>query len=790
MKHRCRWVMTLLGMLAVWPCLPAAAQSPERFALPETTQIFTPFVDWTAGTGNRSDYRAQIPTYIPLHQSEGSLLFGEINLTVADDRYRGSETVEWNTGLGYRTFMDDYSVFGTYLFVDHRKTANLNSFYQTTVGFEWMTVDYECRLNGYFPERDGQPLGPAVAVLNDDRIYVQGDEELAYYGGDLEFGALLADWMEGDVELRAFAGGYYYNRDVDGFQDIGGPRVRGELRVYDIEWFGLGSRLVVTGEFQHDNVRNGQVTGLVTLRIPFPAPGNRPKLSRLQRRLVDPVVRDVDIVTQNGTRREIALDKETGLDLGPVVVVDAMDDFQAEVDAAGEDALILVNGDQGQIDLVSSISLMKGQTLRGAGFTVVGSETGKEAVFGEQPTIELADPTRDIILLDDRTRVRDLMLSQGRNAILGANVTEIRVDGNFIDSPAESGIRLVGTSEGDIDENSIFQAGGDAVAIDTYTSGTVLMNRIAESGGSGVSVQELNGGTVRFNEIWDSGLDGISVVTLADGTVGDNTLTENSRHGVYVATMNGGTVENNTAEENGLQGFQFDLVDFNVTNNPEITNNTATRNLGDGFRFTTLDGGNVTNNTATENQGDGFRIITHSFGSLQENTAMANLGNGFAIDTYSNGFNTDNSAEGNTLHGFQVGTFSNGFLSRNTATDNGLDGFNVATKTGGFFEDNTATGNRDGFSFGTVSGGFFQRNTATSNTRDGFFVDLFTGIDIENNVASQNGVNGFHLNDWTNGALNDNTSTSNSGAGFLIINQTGGTATGNIATGNADNTLP
>lgn len=783
------WIIALL-IGAVWPGHSIEAQQPDGFVAAPFPNYAPPFVDWTAGTGNRSDYRGQASTFIPLHLTEASVFFAELDMTVVDDRMRGGEALEWNGGLGYRSFMDDHSIFGTYVFVDHRTTANNNRFYQTTVGLEWMTIDHEFRVNGYFPERGGERLGPPVAVLVGDRIVVQGDEELAYVGTDLEFGTLLAEWLDGDVELRAFAGAYYFDRNVHGYPEIAGPRVRAELRLYDLEWFGPGSRLVVSGEFQHDDVRDGQGTGLVTVRIPFPGPANGPKPSRLQRRLLDRVVRDVDIVTQNGTRQETALDKETGMELGPVTVVDALDVFQDELDMAGEDALIIVNGDEGKIDLNTELNLLEGQTLRGAGFTVVGSDTGKEAIFGQEPTIEMLNPAQDIIVLDDRTRVRDLTLVGGRSGVIGGSTSEFQVDGNLIVGSLESGIRLIGTSEGDINENSITQTGLDAISIDTLASGEVILNTITESGASGVLVQELNGGTVRFNEISDSATHGIRVVTLTDGTVADNTVEMSGQHGVFIGTMSGGTVENNTAEQNGQQGFQFTQVDFNVSA-PEITNNTARWNAGDGFQFAAINGGDINNNVSTENLGDGFEITSHNMGTLSDNSSAMNQGHGYNIASYVNGFNTRNTAEGNTLHGIFMNTFSNGFLDENTVTDNTLDGIFVTTKTGGFFEDNVATGNRDGFSFGNVGGGFFRRNTATNNTRDGFLISTYNGVELNDNLASQNGDDGFHLDNWTNGAFNDNTATLNPDFGFFInARDPGTTAFGNVATGNGDNTLP
>src|SRR5262249_58281010 len=81
---------------------------------------------------------------------------------------------------------------------------------------------------------------------------------------------------------------------------IAGPRGRIEARLYDIDFLGLQSRLTAQGVVQWDSPRGVQGFGGLELRIPLGAvmgsPG--PKLNPLDRRMVDRVQRDVDIVTE------------------------------------------------------------------------------------------------------------------------------------------------------------------------------------------------------------------------------------------------------------------------------------------------------------------------------------------------------------------------------------------------------------------------------------------------------------------------------------------------------------
>src|SRR5262249_24726991 len=115
---------------------------------------------------------------------------------------------------------------------------------------------------------------------------------------------------DGDMDVRAFLGGYYFaNSDVD---TIAGPRGRIEVRLYDLDILGTQSRLTFDGEVQWDSPRGTQGFGGLELRIPLGlatgSPG--PKLSPLDRRMVDRVQRDINIVTErfNSNPEDVVVD--------------------------------------------------------------------------------------------------------------------------------------------------------------------------------------------------------------------------------------------------------------------------------------------------------------------------------------------------------------------------------------------------------------------------------------------------------------------------------------------------
>jgi len=139
--------------------------------------------------------------------------------------------------------------------------------------------------------------------------------EGAYAGADIELGYLLREWNAGDIQLRGYIGGFHFDCNgssykIDNpflfppadealyqsrFEAITGPRVRAELRIYDLPSLGPQSRVVAIAQYQWDQVRGSQ--GLLSLgvRVAF---GDRssPKLSRIRRRMLDTIPRQSAVI--------------------------------------------------------------------------------------------------------------------------------------------------------------------------------------------------------------------------------------------------------------------------------------------------------------------------------------------------------------------------------------------------------------------------------------------------------------------------------------------------------------
>jgi hypothetical protein len=133
------------------------------------------------------------------------------------------------------------------------------------------------------------------------------------------------------------------------------------VRFHDLPWFGRDSRLMLGAEVTYDDVRDTQAFGLIQLRIPFGAVAkgkHGPVLNRLERRMVDPIVRDVDVVSGTGRGAPIpAINPHTGEVFRGVVQVNAASQVVSEVERAGENALVIVDGSLGPIVSAQTIAM-------------------------------------------------------------------------------------------------------------------------------------------------------------------------------------------------------------------------------------------------------------------------------------------------------------------------------------------------------------------------------------------------------------------------------------------------
>ena len=330
--------------------------------------------------------------FLPFLQDANDMTFLNIRGQLQFDN---TDVHEYNIGLGHRHMFTDW-ILGGYGYFDHRNTQFNNAYRQFTGGLELMSVDWAFRMNGYLPENktETDTSGVNISVIRPgDQINFQVDgvvQEKALPGLDGEVGYLLPiPWKAYTAvfdETRVYAGGYHFIGENQ-FESVTGPRGRVEWRAYDLPVLGPGSRFMMGVEAQWDEPRGSQAFGLASLRIPFDVFSDKSKrksLKGLDRRMLQPVIRDVDIVTsEHNVPAEIlpALNWQGKVitkaqDVNPgEELQDAIDENDGDVtllvmhgDAAGVE--VSENGELRDLIEVGEVTLGEDDTLTSAGKVV------------------------------------------------------------------------------------------------------------------------------------------------------------------------------------------------------------------------------------------------------------------------------------------------------------------------------------------------------------------------------------------------------------------------------------
>ncbi len=379
--------------------------------------VFRPFVETSFLVGGSTD-RGESAVFLPIISDDRTLLFADSRGSLGDTGFQ-----EGNWALAFRRLTDGGKVIGAWAGYDLRGTKWGHRFHQVSLGFEWLDEEWDFRLNGYIPTNltpTDTPLSPGQLVVANN-IVIESDRESALWGLDAELGRRLwhrlaivdsgGDGMAGKVrrrrglsgvlsrlntveaEFRGFVGGYYFDNSSAGVTKVAGPRIRSELRLYDLEMFGAGSRLTMEGIFQKDSVRGAEFEFGCYLRVPFGALPTR-RFRPLERRMADRIVRDRDIVTSVGSVAEQVEVVGSGLKVGPVVRVDSATSSVAQsIRDAGPGSLVIIDN-QGELYTKHSdtIELQPGQVVAGGGAELQfrGVETGltqKLKLPGGRPTL-------------------------------------------------------------------------------------------------------------------------------------------------------------------------------------------------------------------------------------------------------------------------------------------------------------------------------------------------------------------------------------------------------------------
>ena len=391
---------------------------------------------------------------------------------------------EGNLALGYRKMTTFGFNLGAWIGGDVRRTEIDNTFWQLSGGFEALSKNVDLRLNWYGPVTKPQTgvAGFAQVHLQGSQIYMTGGEEVGMKGVDGEVGFRLpTEYLKLNpkvFELRAYAGGYHFENE-DALEDITGVKGRLEFRINDVIASLPGSRLTVDYEVSHDDVRDTRHDVGMRLRIPLNGGKSAQSLASLshqQRRMLDGVERDTDIVTAR-SKAEFVADALTGTNFDRVAYATTASGVTAPSNASGDNSLIILNGE-----------VQGAQTLQG------------------NPTLQGGGSTIQV-----RGRMSGLILPFTAPGAAGRLTSPVHNDDNLTlegSNTHVSGITIVGN------DSSVFNHG---VVIGDNHLNVFLTHLIIENTANGIEIGSGNQLTMDSLSIANSRRNGI-------GTGGDNTL--------------------------------------------------------------------------------------------------------------------------------------------------------------------------------------------------------------------------------------------------------------------------
>ncbi|MCE5181193.1 MAG: inverse autotransporter beta domain-containing protein [Betaproteobacteria bacterium] len=375
-----------------------------------------PHIDFEAKLGSKRNL-GEADLLLPIAQDARTLVFSSLR-----GRFDDNSSLEGNFGLGVRRMLESGWNLGAYGYFDRRRSDTGNFFNQGTLGVEALGRDWDFRANGYLPigtrvrdlgETSSAALsGAAVQVTSTTR------EERALKGFDAEMGwrAPLFD-SEAARQLRLYLGGYRFNDDVI---KVVGPRVRAELAMEELPWFGKGTKLFLGAEAQDDSARGSQTFLSVRLRIPLGKESSAPStLNAQERRMTAPVMRDVDIVTQSrvsSTLTEAATQTAGGQ---TITVLNSATTTGAALPGA---VTGLANGStillSGTFNTTASVDLTGNKSLIAGNVTVL-TPSGRTAVLSSPATISNSNNALNFIIA-----------APGNNTISGLTISGTRAGGS------------------------------------------------------------------------------------------------------------------------------------------------------------------------------------------------------------------------------------------------------------------------------------------------------------------------------------------------------------------------
>ncbi len=504
----------LLAAAFVAFSLPALAQDKPAPA-DQTFSIWPkwgPFLDVEGKVGTKRSL-GELDLFVPLVQDERTMLFGNARFRVDDQ-----SSYEGNFGLGVRRMLEGGWNIGTYGYYDRRRSPNANFFNQLTFGAELLGTNFDLRANSYWPiGTTQQQVGPATTGPSTATVLVggalqvftpatMGNIEYAMRGFDAEAGVRIPITpAESPYHLRFYAGGFYFDTPSGVTPVVSGPRLRLEFTDYAVPGLWGGTRFSVGGEWQTDEVRGSQFFAGLRLRVPLQGEPRRASFTMQERRMTDPIVRDVDIVSQVQTVQlaPSITDSATQTASGQTItgITSATTTGAAlpgAITAAGVNSTVVL---QGTFNTTATTSMPFGQTLIGGGPIALRTASGR-TVTANLPGATIAGTNVPLAALQLNAGATVIGLnvsnaysggSGGSAAIMAGGAGNLTILNNTFTVTQSGANGALALSSGGVNTNTLI-SGNTLIA--TGSGPATAMTALGLSGGGAASTYTVVGNTM------------------------------------------------------------------------------------------------------------------------------------------------------------------------------------------------------------------------------------------------------------------------------------------------------
>ncbi|MGC0371930.1 MAG: hypothetical protein DGJ47_000631 [Rickettsiaceae bacterium] len=222
------------------------------------------------------------------------------------------QSMEVNLGLVYRNILHNRYIFSFYNYYDRRSTRYNLSVYQWTTGLELLSENYDLRANAYLAQKKKKIIGPPSIELKNEStsffaLSTNIAQEHSLNGYDVEIGIPFLHEISLFKNSQLLISKYYFHRHNVATKEGVRFKLEKQLRNNINNDYFSAITIFAGGKYMTDRYwsdfqrfKKHHWQGCIGLKVKTSLRKKnhkRQRLSKLQQRIMNPIARDVDIVT-------------------------------------------------------------------------------------------------------------------------------------------------------------------------------------------------------------------------------------------------------------------------------------------------------------------------------------------------------------------------------------------------------------------------------------------------------------------------------------------------------------